>query len=154
MWAKEYALSDNFFASAIGPSYPNHYFYIAGQSGGVIDNPENIDYGRDEDGNVQIYKSWGCDAIGDDVFVFVKDRRRQPDEARHVLHVQAPWANSSARSAIDWAYYAADAGQSGYFWNAYNGIHDVFHDEATGTRTCVPWTTGSCRTSRPTGCRR
>ena len=25
-----------------GPSYPNHFFFIAGTSGGVIDNPENI----------------------------------------------------------------------------------------------------------------
>ena len=42
-WAREYALSDNFFASAAGPSYANHYYFIAGQSGGVIDNPENIE---------------------------------------------------------------------------------------------------------------
>ena len=40
---QEYALSDNFFASAAGPSYANHYYFIAGQSGGVIDNPENIE---------------------------------------------------------------------------------------------------------------
>ena len=49
-WAKEYALSDNFFASAMGPSYPNHYFYVAGQSGGVIDNPENIDSPERDEG--------------------------------------------------------------------------------------------------------
>jgi phospholipase C len=41
-WAREYSLSDNFFASAAGPSYPNHYYFIAGSSGGVSDNPENI----------------------------------------------------------------------------------------------------------------
>ena len=50
-WAREYALSDNFFASALGPSYPNHYFFIAGQSGGVIDNPENIESQEPTDGD-------------------------------------------------------------------------------------------------------
>ena len=34
-WAEEYALSDNFFASAQGPSFPNHLFTIAAQSGGT-----------------------------------------------------------------------------------------------------------------------
>ncbi|MDP9295556.1 MAG: hypothetical protein M3O88_02525, partial [Actinomycetota bacterium] len=61
-WAKEYALSDNFYASALGPSYPNHFFFIAGQSGGAIDNPENIEVRID--GNKK-FKSWGCDALGD-----------------------------------------------------------------------------------------
>src|SRR4051794_7872709 len=71
MWAKEFAISDHFFASAAGPSYPNHYFFIAGSSGGVIDNPENIGTARTPDGGS--FKSWGCDAIGDGVFVFTKD---------------------------------------------------------------------------------
>ena len=38
-WARENALFDNFFASAIGPSFPNHLFTIAAQSGGAHDNP-------------------------------------------------------------------------------------------------------------------
>ena len=71
-WAREYALSDNFYASALGPSYPNHFFFIAGQSGGVIDNPENILTRPGKDGE-KPFKSWGCDALGDDVFVLVKD---------------------------------------------------------------------------------
>ena len=53
-----------------GRATPNHYYFIAGQSGGVIDNPENIET-RFVDG--KRFKSWGCDAFGDDVFVFAKD---------------------------------------------------------------------------------
>ena len=71
-WARDYAISDNFHASALGPSFPNHFYFIAGQSGGVIDNPENILSNTDEKAK-KIYKSWGCDAIGDDVYVLVKD---------------------------------------------------------------------------------
>src|SRR5438093_1104220 len=69
-WANDYVLCDNFFASQAGPSYPNHFFFIAGQSGGAIDNPENIET-TVIDGKK--FKSWGCDAVGDHVFVFVKD---------------------------------------------------------------------------------
>ena len=30
---------------------------------------------------------------------------------------------------VDWAYYSAVPGQPGYFWNAYNGINNVFHTD-------------------------
>ena len=30
---------------------------------------------------------------------------------------------------VDWAYYSAVPGQPGYFWNAYNGIANVFHTD-------------------------
>ena len=30
---------------------------------------------------------------------------------------------------VDWAYYSAVPGQVGYFWNAYNGIANVFHTD-------------------------
>lgn len=38
-WAEDFVLSDNMFASAPGPSFPNHLFFIAGQAGGAIDTP-------------------------------------------------------------------------------------------------------------------
>ena len=30
---------------------------------------------------------------------------------------------------VDWRYYSAMPGQAGYFWNAYNGINNVFHTD-------------------------
>jgi phospholipase C len=127
-WARDYAISDNFHASALGPSFPNHFYFIAGQSGGVIDNPENILSNTDEKAK-KIYKSWGCDAIGDDVYVLVKDPLGNLTKHDTCFDYQTVGQQLTGAS-IDWAYYAADWGQSGYFWNAYNGIHDVFHDEA------------------------
>ena len=118
-WAREYALSDNFFASVAGPSYPNHFFFIAGTSGGVIDNPENIETRVDGD---KTYKSWGCDAIGDDVFVFTKDDQGNLDEARHVLHVPHRGPAAHARRASTGPSTPPCPGRSGYFWNAYNGV--------------------------------
>ncbi len=37
--AREFVLSDNFFSSLHGPSFPNHLYTIAAQSGGAEDNP-------------------------------------------------------------------------------------------------------------------
>ena len=37
--AQEFALGDNFYSSLHGPSFPNHLYTIAAQSGGVEDNP-------------------------------------------------------------------------------------------------------------------
>ena len=124
-WAREYVLCDNFFASALGPSYPNHFFMIAGQSGGVFDNPENIQSKTD---GGKTYKSWGCDAIGNDVFVFVRDEHGYL--TKHDTCFSFPTVGDELlKKGIDWAFYSADWGQAGYFWNAYNGIEQVFHTD-------------------------
>lgn len=39
--AKTFVLGDNFYSSLHGPSFPNHLYTIAAQSGGVTDNPTN-----------------------------------------------------------------------------------------------------------------
>ncbi|MGZ4108226.1 MAG: phospholipase C [Actinomycetota bacterium] len=124
-WAREYVLCDNFYASAAGPSYPNHFFFVAGQSGGVIDNPENIGVHKTKNG---LFKSWGCDAVGDDVFVLVKDDKGNLTKHDTCFDFQTvPQQLESA--GVSWTYYAADPGQSGYFWNALNGIGPVFHTD-------------------------
>jgi phospholipase C len=124
-WAREYALSENFFASAAGPSYPNHFYFVAGSSGGVADNPENIKI-RQENG--KNFKSWGCDAVGDDVFVFVTDPAG--NLTKHGTCFEFPTVGEQLSDAgVDWAYYSAVPGQPGYFWNAYNGIANVFHTD-------------------------
>ncbi len=124
--AKDYVLCDHFFASMGGPSYPNHFYFIAGQSGGAIDNPENI--GVRTMSNGKQFKSWGCDAVGDDVFVFVKDDKG--NLTKHDSCFDFPTVPEQLESAgISWAYYAASPGQPGYFWNALNGIAGVFHTD-------------------------
>jgi phospholipase C len=125
-WARDYALSENFFASAAGPSYPNHFYFIAGSSGGVADNPENIETEKLENG--RSFKSWGCDALGEDVFVLVTDPAG--NLTKHDTCFEFPTVGEQLTDAeIDWAYYSAVPGQPGYFWNAYNGISNVFHTD-------------------------
>ena len=104
----------------------------------MIDNPENIET-RFENGKP--YKSWGCDAYGEDVFVFVKDAKGNLTQARHLLQLQDGGSAAQSRSDVDWAYYSAVPGQPGYFWNAYNGISRRLPHRPCGTSTCGRWTT-------------
>ena len=124
-WARDYVLCDNFFASVGGPSYPNHFFFVAGQAGGAIDNPENIETRTQEDG---AFKSWGCDAVGEDVFVLVKDDLGNLTKHDSCFTFRTV-PEQLEEAGVGWAYYSASPGQSGYFWNALNGIEGVFHTD-------------------------
>jgi phospholipase C len=124
-WAKNYVLSDNFFASVLGPSFPNHLYFIAGQSGGSIDNPEftgvkNVDGRR--------FKSWGCDAHGKRIFVFVRDENGHITKHRTCFDIPTV-GEQLTEHRIDWAYYAPEPHQAGYIWSAYSAIPKVFYSE-------------------------
>jgi phospholipase C len=124
-YADDYVLCDNFFTSVGGPSHPNHLFFVAGQSGGVIDNPENIETRTDEHGT---FKSWGCDAVGEDVFVFVKDEHG--NLGKHSTCFDLMTVPQQLESiGVSWAYYSAGPYQPGYFWNSLNAIEGVFHTD-------------------------
>lgn len=125
-WAERFVLCDNVFASVAGPSYPNHLFFIAGQGGGVIENPENILTQHLNDGRA--FKSWGCDAFGDGVFVYVQDEAGELREHETCFDFTSVGEQLTARD-IDWASYSADPYQAGYIWQAYSSIRNVFNDQ-------------------------
>ncbi len=119
----------------LGPSLPNHYFFIAGQSGGTVDNPENIS-GRPSEATAGQpggghFKSWGCDAQakpGEQVYVVTVDA--QGHETNRGPCFDFPTVGGQlTRHGIDWRYYAPLPGYLGYMWNAYNGIDEVFHTD-------------------------
>jgi phospholipase C len=124
-WAREYVLCDNFFASQLGPSYPNHLYWISGSGGGTLDNPENIRVLRE--GNDQ-YKSWGCDAWGDDVYVLVQDENGLVTKHDTCFAIPTVGEQLSERG-IDWVSYAAEPNQPGYIWQAYSAIETVYGTE-------------------------
>jgi phospholipase C len=121
-WAREYVLSDNFFGSQNGPSFPNHLYSISGSGGGTLDNPENIRVLREGD---QQYKSWGCDAYGDDVYVLVQDENGQVTKHDTCFSLPTVGEQLSERN-IDWSSYAASPNQPGYIWQAYSAIENVY----------------------------
>ena len=66
--------------------------------------------------------------IGDDVFVFTKDD--QGNLTKHDTCFSFPTVGQQlSHRGIDWAFYSAVPGESGYFWNAYNGVSEVFHSD-------------------------
>ena len=62
-WARQNVLFDNFFASAQGPSFPNHLFSIAATSGGAHDNPRRtpeLTHGSNTFGCDARRRPWTC----------------------------------------------------------------------------------------------
>jgi phospholipase C len=110
-WAQHNALFDNFFASAWGPSFPNHLYSIAAQSGGARDNPRRAGF---------FSNTFGCDAP-------VQQKVEVYDSEGNVVKVPPCFDFETEgdllhAKGIPWAYYAATPIQRGYIWSAYSAI--------------------------------
>ncbi|MFL5799673.1 MAG: phospholipase C [Actinomycetota bacterium] len=136
-WAKEFVLGDRFFASVNGPSFPNHLFTIAAQSGGTHDNPSS------PSGNQRgPYKTWGCDAP--------KSEKVQVVDTEGVVHQVSPCfdfrteADLLQHRGIPWAYYAAppvpweQSPSSGYIWSAFASVRHIRDDAAEWAHHVFP----------------
>jgi len=110
-WAKEFVLADNFFASATGPSFPNHLYSIAAQSGGTHDNPRRQDF---------FSNTFGCDAPAQQkVEVYDSEGRVKRVPPCFDFETEGDLLEGAG---IPWAYYAATETQRGYIWSAYSAI--------------------------------
>ncbi|HEY2458222.1 MAG TPA: alkaline phosphatase family protein [Candidatus Acidoferrum sp.] len=110
-YARRFTLADHYFTSVHGPSLPNHFFAIAAQSGGAIDNGGNPGPGTDCEG-----ASWGT--------VTVIDEYGNPSQ--HPLCFDFKTLPDSLKEAgISWSYYADGGGflsiidhiRHGALWN-------------------------------------
>lgn len=110
-YAHQFVLADRMFSSLQGPSFPNHLYTVAAQSGGAIGNPTGTKV------------IWGCDADSTSQ-VAVKD------SSGH-LTLQFPCfdfqtiADSLQSAGISWRYYAPGFGQHGYAWSALDAINHI-----------------------------
>jgi phospholipase C len=110
-WAKRFVLSDNFFASAQGPSFPNHLYTIAAQSGGAHDNPRRDTF---------YSNSFGCDSPKiEKVLVYDSEGKARSVRPCFDFRTEGDLLNEAG---IPWAYYAATDTQAGYIWSAYSAI--------------------------------
>ena len=113
-WARHNVLFDDFFASAQGPSFPNHLFSIAATSGGAHDNPRRVPsltHGSN---------TFGCDAPPlQTVDVYDSEGRLRKVPPCFDFLTEGDLLN---RARIPWAYYAANEDQKGYIWSAYSAI--------------------------------
>jgi phospholipase C len=129
-WAKRYALFDNFFASAHGPSFPNHLYSIAAQSGGAHDNPRRIP------GVTHGSNTFGCDAPAPQL-VEVEDSEGRIKKV-HPCFDFLTEGDLLNRHDIPWAYYAASEEQKGYIWSAYSAISRYRNDPERWQRHMFP----------------
>lgn len=143
-YASRYTLDDTFFSTILGPSFPNHLVTVAGQSGGVINNPVDILNG-----------AWGCDS-GPNARVETVNAQGQHRFVPPCFDFRTLADTLSARG-INWAYYAPTMGQPGYNWSALDAIRHIrysplwrrnvrpqdafFRDIARGRLPVVSWVT-------------
>lgn len=127
-YAQNFVLGDKMFSSLEGPSFPNHLYTIAAQSGGVVNNPESMkNYGSNT--------SWGCDAQST-VAVQVLD-------SNGILSSQYPCfdvttlADSLNTAGLTWKYYAPQQGQLGYIWTTYDAINHI-RNSSMWTQNVLP----------------
>ena len=113
-WAERNVLFDNFFASAHGPSFPNHLYSIAATSGGAHDNP------RRTPGVTHGSNTFGCDAPPEQL-VEVEDSEGNVKMVAPCFDFKTE-GDLLNRAGIPWAYYAASEDQRGYIWSAYAAI--------------------------------
>jgi phospholipase C len=104
-------LFDDFFASAWGPSFPNHLYTIAAQSGRARDNPRRTHF---------FSNTFGCDAPRQQK-VEVYDSEGNVEMVRPCFDFRTE-GDLLNRADIPWAYYSATERQRGYIWSAYSAI--------------------------------
>ena len=118
--AEQYVLSDYFFASAMGASFPNHMYSIAATSGGTHDAPRQPE-GLLKDRLSQGYaKTWGCDYT-EGTYVEVYDAEGEIERIDPCFDFLTE-GDLLNRARIPWAFYGATNTQYGYIWSSYSAI--------------------------------
>jgi phospholipase C len=137
-WAQRFVLGDHFFASVNGPSFPNHLFTIAAQSGGTHDNP--LPPGPKDRGK---YKTWGCDAPKSEK-VIVVDTEDKEHKVSPCFDFKT-MGDELTKAGMPWSYYAAPPvpwdqppSRSGYIWSTYSAIRHIRDNPKTWTQHVFP----------------
>jgi phospholipase C len=148
-YAETYTVADHFFATIMGPSFPNHLITIAGQSSNSVDNPHG-----------QTVRSWGCDAPGALVTTVAPNGTTTHVKPCYNL---ATIADEADRAHVSWRYYASPPGTFGYVWAAFDAIKHIRYgrdwkwsdipdqnfvkDVVAGKLSALTWVTTNLQTS-------
>ena len=136
-WAERNVLMDNFFASAMGPSFPNHLYAIAATSGGALDNPVQTFKALDKQMQQGYAKSWGCDIAEPGAYVEIIDPEGKLVKVNPCFDFLTE-GDLLNEANIPWAYYAATNTQIGYIWSAYAAIRRYREDPQMWDRYIRP----------------
>ncbi len=163
--AGTFGMSDNFFSSLHGPSFPNHLYTIAAQSGGVYNNPG----GRGDADAPQVGKCtgtgvegcpqageaglepvdvpplaakkgvWGCDA-DPRVRVPIIDQEGQLEEIYPCLDFPTMGDNLTA-AGVSWKMYAPTSGADDAGFQGSGGYIWTVYDAIRHIRDSADWKT-------------
>jgi phospholipase C len=121
-YASTYTLADHMFSSLWGPSFPNHLYTIAAQSGGVVNNPG-------VSGASKAVGFWGCDAPADGTVEVLSPNLQTLSLVYPCFDFPTLGdridAAPPSNPPVTWKYYAPPQGESGGFWNAYEAINHI-----------------------------
>jgi phospholipase C len=125
--ARQYTLGDRMFQSNTGPSFVAHQYMIAGQSGGVADNPG---------GNI-----WGCDAKPDARAPLIGPNGVDRPGVYPCFDYKT-MADLLDSKGITWRYYAPGKSDLFYMLSAYQAIRHIrfsadWHTDVTSPETRV-----------------
>lgn len=122
-YARNFTLADHMFSSLHGPSFPNHLYTVAAQSGNVINNPSR--------------GPWGCDASSTTTVPILN-----PDGTTSKVFPCFDFQTLADRlqdAGISWRYYAPAPGQSGYIWSVLDAIRHI-RETDLWAKHVVPYT--------------
>jgi len=105
------------FSSLAGPSFPNHLYTVAAQSGGAVENPEN------HAGKIDLKGPWGCDS-DDDATVDVKDGDGNITKQPPCFDFQT-LVDRLEGAKVSWKYYAPGPGEYGYAWSTLDAVRHI-----------------------------
>jgi phospholipase C len=120
-YARHFVLADRMFSSMAGPSFPNHLYTVAAQSGGSLDNPEPAPHNQ-----------WGCDA--DDDQTELAQTATGETAARPSCFDFPTLADELETAHIEWKYYAPARGELGYEWSSLDAIQHIRNGPLWQTR--------------------
>jgi phospholipase C len=112
-YAQNFVIADAMYSSLHGPSFPNHLYTVAAESGGAATSP----YGSPG------LTTWGCDAPSTE-FVDVVDTNGVMSEVYPCFNFLT-LADSLQNAGISWNYYSPAQFAEGYEWNALNSISQI-----------------------------
>jgi phospholipase C len=116
--AQQFVIADRMFSSLEGASFPNHLYTIAGESGGVVQNPEDPLNPK----NTGIL-TWGCDSDSVTTVMILDD---EGDVSTKYPCFDMPTLGDRLEAAgISWRSYAPGPGQPGYMFSTYDAIDHI-----------------------------
>jgi phospholipase C len=111
-YASHFTLGDHMFSAMLGPTFPNHLYSVAAQSGGVVTNPQN-------NGG----PGWGCDSSPGAYTLRLDSAGRL--QKGGTCFTFPSMADVMQRIKVGWRYYAAFRPDAGYFFSTLDAIRSI-----------------------------